>query len=180
MDDASDCDAVVHLGTLGPAEKVGKFSLTKGASSQVTTICPECYERRKDTWKKHRQLLREEASSFLSQTEIIRRSQQLEQTDVSPSSPPPAPTPPPPPPPTSLRSHDSAPTCFRETTTSIQDGEAITVGPARIHVTSSQTEDGHVVAHIHTEFPLKPLPPDSPRNLQFVFDVALPEDTPGE
>ena len=177
VDDPEDCDAVVHLAAYEPEERVGKFSLHRGASSQVTTICPECLSRRKETWLKERQLRREEADSFLSQMQIIRESQRLSPTEVTAS--------PPPPPPQQQQqqpivgySRDSSTICKRDSTVEVEDGaESITVGPARILVTSRQDEDGHVVAQIHTEFPLQPLPPDSPRNLQFVFDVALPEET---
>ncbi|KAL5969497.1 hypothetical protein TSMEX_002771 [Taenia solium] len=151
VDDEADCCAVVHQNGRERSATVGHFSLRQDAPSRVTTICHSCYKRRQNMWSKQRSLLCEEAETFLAQKLVL---QEGKQSASLLSLPHPLP---------SLTAPASV--------------ETIDIGPARILVTSNRREDGGLVAHIITEFPLDPAPPSDPRNLQLVFDVAMPEES---
>lgn len=101
-------------------------------------------------WSKQRSLLCEEAETFLAQKLVLREDKKSVDLLSLPH------------PLSSLTAPASV--------------ETIDIGPARILVTSNRREDGGLVAHIITEFPLDPVPPSDPRNLQLVFDVAMPEE----
>ncbi|VDK37070.1 unnamed protein product [Taenia asiatica] len=151
VDDEADCCAVVHQNGRERSTTVGHFSLRQDAPSRVTTICHSCFKRRQNMWSKQRSLLCEEAETFLAQKLVLREGKQSASLLSLPHPLP------------SLTAPASV--------------ETIDIGPARILVTSNRREDGGLVAHIITEFPLDPAPPSDPRNLQLVFDVAMPEES---
>ncbi|EUB56941.1 hypothetical protein EGR_08178 [Echinococcus granulosus] len=150
VDDETDCGAVAHLIGRTTETTVGHFSLCQDAPTQVTTMCHSCFKRRQNVWSKQQRLLHEEAETFLAQKLVLREGKQSASL---------------------LSLPHPLPSLTADST------EAIDIGPARILVTSNRREDGGVVAHIITEFPLDPVPPDNPQNLHLVFDVAMPEES---
>ncbi|VDM23248.1 unnamed protein product [Hydatigera taeniaeformis] len=150
VDDEADCSAIVHMIGKTTESTVGYFSLRQDAPPPVTTICHSCFKRRQIVWSKYRRQLSEEAETFLTEKLTHRDDKQSMSLVSLPHLLP------------SLNAPASV--------------ESIDIGPARILITSNRREDGGVVAHIVTEFPLNPVPSDNSKNLQFVFDVAMPEE----
>ncbi|CDS36305.1 conserved hypothetical protein [Echinococcus multilocularis] len=150
VDDETDCGAVAHLIGRTTETTVGRFSLCQDAPTQVTTMCHSCFNRRQNVWSKQRRLLHEEAETFLAQKLVLREGKQSANL---------------------LSLPHPLPSLTADST------EAIDIGPARILVTSNRHEDGGVVAHIITEIPLDPVPPNNPQNLHLVFDVDMPEES---